>query len=165
MRSVRSRRPTVDRRALTPVVGVLLLVAITVVLVGVLSATLVAGVGTTDLSPPATASMDCSADAEADRLTLTHRGGETLTPATLRVRVSVNGVPLARQPPVPFFASEGFESGPTGPFNSAWSRRWTAGTSASLALAGTNPRLDAGDVVRVRLWHDASLVADCPATA
>jgi hypothetical protein len=66
---------------------------------------------------------------------------------------------------VPFFASEGFASGPTGPFNRGWAGRWTAGTTASLTLAGTNSGLDAGDRVRIRLRHDASLVVDCTTTA
>jgi len=62
-------------RALAPVAGVLLL-AVTVVLAGVVGAALVGGVGSTALDPPPTTAMTCSAAAGADRLSLTHRGGD-----------------------------------------------------------------------------------------
>ena len=153
-----------DGRALAPVAGVLLL-AVTVVVAGVAAAALVTGVGASDLSPPVTTAMTCSADADAGTLSLTHRGGDALDPTTLRVRVSVDGDPLAHQPPVPFFAARGFESGPTGPFNRGWTGRWTAGTTASLALAGTNSGFGADDRVRLRLWSDGRLVVDCTTSA
>lgn len=161
---VTSRRFVAGGRALAPVAGALLL-AVTVVVASVAAAALVAGVGATDLSSPATAALTCSADADSGTLSLTHRGGTALTPATLRLRVSVDGDPLAHQPPVPFFAARGFESGPTGPFNRGWAGRWTAGTAASLALAGTNSELRPGDSVRLRLWSDDDPVADCTTTA
>ncbi|MFC5971509.1 type IV pilin [Halomarina salina] len=158
-----SDRAVRDGRALAPVAGVLLL-AVTVVVAGVTVAAVVSGVGATDLSPPTTTATTCSADASG-RLALTHRGGDPLDPTTLRLRVSVDGDPLAHQPPVPFFSARGFESGPTGPFNRGWRGRWTTGETASLTLAGTNTGLDAGAAVRLRLWSDDLLVADCTATA
>ncbi|MFD1513256.1 type IV pilin N-terminal domain-containing protein [Halomarina rubra] len=160
-----SRHDSLARdRALTPVAGALLL-AITVVLAGITATALVTGVGETDLSVPATTAVGCSADADANRLSLTHRGGDALDPSSLRVRVRVAGDLLAHQPPVPFFAARGFRSGPTGPFNRGWAGEWTTGTTASVTLAGTNTHLDASQRVRVRLWADGSLVADCETRA
>lgn len=153
-----------DERALAPLAGVLLLATV-VVLGGVVAATLVGSVGGTDLRAPPTVGATCSADAATGTLSVTHRAGDALNPATLRVRVRVDGDPLAHQPPVPFFASEGFASGPTGPFNRGWTGQWSPGTTASLRLAGTNSALPAGATVRMRLWADGRPVVDCSTTA
>ena len=153
-----------DGRALAPVAAVLLF-AVTVLLAGVTVTALATGVASTDLSPAPMAAMTCSADADSGTLAFTHRGGNPLDPTRLRLRVSVDGDPLVHQPPVPFFAASGFESGPTGPFNRGWAGRWTAGTTASLSLAGTNSELGRGDSVRLRLWSDDTLVVDCTTTA
>jgi FlaG/FlaF family flagellin (archaellin) len=152
-----------DERALAPLAGVLLLATV-VVLGGVVAATLV-GVGATDLRAAPTVGATCSADAATGTLSVTHRAGDALDPATLRIRVRVDGDPLAHQPPVPFFASEGFASGPTGPFNRGWTGQWSPGTTASLRLAGTNSALPVGATVRVRLWADGHPVVDCSTTA
>lgn len=152
-----------SRRAAAPVVGVVLLVAVTVLLA--------ATVGTAALSveisgdPPRTA-LALSVDAAADRIRLVHQGGAPLVASDLRVRVSVDGDPLAHQPPVPFFAAEGFVSGPTGPFNAATADTWTAGEGAGLRLASTNaPLIRPGSTVRVRVYADGQSVADLRETA
>ena len=150
-------------RGISPVVGTVLVVAITVTLAAVLAAS-VAGIGTPDSAP--TAAFSASADAETDRVTVTHEGGDAVVPAALSVDITVDGEPLATQPPVPFFAAAGFRSGPTGPFNSATDDPWTAGETASLRLASTNsPLLDAGDTVEVTLTYDRATLATVEATA
>ena len=135
-------------RAAVPVVGVVLLVAVTVAAAAGLGVLLT-------VDPPATAptaSFDCAATADGE-IRVTHRGGEAVDPSTLRVRVRVDGRPLAEQPPVPFFAADGFESGPTGPFNSAHTGPWTAGETASLRVASTNrPTPEVGATVELRLY-------------
>ena len=135
-------------RAAAPVVGVVLLVAVTVASAAGLGVLLA-------VDPPAaapTASFDCVATSDGE-IRVTHRGGEAVDPSTLRVRVRVDGRPLAEQPPVPFFAARGFESGPTGPFNSAHTGSWTADETASLRVASTNrPTLEAGATVELRLY-------------
>ena len=144
-----------DSRALAPV-AVVLLVALTVLLaVGVGAATLEIA----PLSSPApTATI--ALDATADHVVLTHHGGDPIQVGDLRVVVAVNGEPLANQPPVPFFSAAGFRPGPTGPFNAATPNEWTAGTSASFRIAGTNdPTPVPGDRITVRLVVDDRPIA------
>lgn len=97
-----------------------------------------------------TVAMTLRADAGTDRLAVTLRAGEPLSPDRLTVRVRIDGRPLVHQPPIPFFAAAGFRSGPTGPFNSRADGPWTPGETASLRLAGTNhPALRPGRRVTV----------------
>lgn len=150
-------------RAVSPAVGVTLLVAVTV-----MAAT---AVGTAALvldtpTEPTQATVTLSVDADADRLRLTHRGGDTLDVSRLSLTVTVDGKSLREQPPVPFFAATGYVSGPTGPFNSGSEPRWTAGETAGLRLASTNaPTIDAGDVVTVRIARGERLVVRVRARA
>lgn len=139
------------------------MVAITVVL----ATTLGAGVTALAASEPAPrAQLSASADAATDRLTVTHNGGDSLAVEALSIRISVEGEPLAHQPPVPFFAAEGFASGPTGPFNSATEGAWSAGQTAGLRLAGTNaPLLSPGDTVEITITREEATVAVLEATA
>lgn len=150
-------------RALSPVIGSLLLVVLTV---GLATAVGAAVLDTDPAEPGPRVRFSASADAATDRIAVTHRGGDTLSTADLRIEITVDGRPLEHQPPVPFFASEGFVSGPTGPFNSATDEPWTAGETAALRLAGTNaPLLDPGDAVGIDLYHGNSLVAHLETTA
>ncbi|MFB6282099.1 MAG: type IV pilin N-terminal domain-containing protein [Haloferacaceae archaeon] len=113
-----------------------------------------------------TAALALRADAGADRLVLTHRGGDPLDPDRIAVRVRIDGRPLAHQPPVPFFAAEGFRSGPTGPFNSRATGPWTPGERAGLRLAGTNrPALRPGRRVTVVVRAGGVRVARATALA
>ena len=144
-------------RAVSPAVGVVLLVVVTVALAATV------GVGAVpDLpgDPPPAAHIDCRADAGPDRVACTHRGGDRLDTRDLRVHVAVDGDPLTHQPPVPFFAARGFRAGPTGPFNPSSDPGWTAGETASFSIAATNdPDLTPGASVRVRLLADGYTVA------
>jgi len=151
-------RPTADRfdrseRALTPIAGVLLL-AITVVLAGgVVTATI-------DAPPEPAPTASLSLSATDDRVTVTHRGGDALDASELDVRVRVDGEPLARQPPVPFFSAAGFRPGPTGAFNAATDGDWRVGASASFRVAETNdPTLEPGRTVTVEISIDGLPVA------
>jgi len=156
-----TRRPPPGDRAVSSAVAVALLVGLTVL--G--AAAVVAAAPGTPATVP-TADLTLSADAGADRVALTHRGGDTLDVRALAVEVRVDGEPLAHQPPVPFFAATGFESGPTGPFNSAADPTWTAGETAAVRLAGTNhPPLGPGDSVTVTVRTEAGVVADLETTA
>lgn len=140
-------------------------------IVAVVAAVIATGLTGSDVGSPAagdpsTVALEASANASADRVTLVHRGGDTLAVEDLRVRVVVDGRPLAHQPPVPFFAAEGFQSGPTGPFNVAGDTRWTAGETASFVIAATNaPRLEPGVTVVVRIYRGKRIVAEPRATA
>ncbi len=148
-------------RAVSPVVGVVCLVAVTVALaVGVGASTQV-----TTPPEPTTASFDATVEGTGE-VTVRHRGGDSIDPANLDVHVRIDGEPLDRQPPVPFFSARGFESGPTGPFNSARSERWRAGETASFRVAGTNdPSIRPGDTVAIRISVDGHDVARIETTA
>ncbi len=115
---------------------------------------------------PPVADFDLDVDADANQLTLRHVGGESLTVEEVSLRVQVNGEPIAHQPPVPYFATDGFRSGPTGPLNVGADGPWRAGQSATIRLASTNgPLPQAGDRVTVRVVTDRAVVADLAATA
>ena len=134
-------------RGLTSVVGIALLTLVTVAL----AAVLLGGLTAVEHEAPPRTSFDVAADASADRVAVTHAGGDAIDPAAVSLHLAVEDEPLARQPPVPFFSADGFVSGPTGPFNPAWRGNWTAGETATLRIAETNApsRLEAGDTVTV----------------
>lgn len=148
-------------RALSPLIGCLLLTAITVASAGIVGAAVA-------VDPPSSAPV-ASFDAEADasgEIRLTHRGGDAIDPDSLRVRIHVDGDPLDEQPSVPFFSARGFESGPTGAFNSATAGDWRAGETASLRLAGTNgPSLYAGANVEIQVYVEGQRIAALTVTA
>ncbi len=144
-------------RASAPVVGVVVLVSLTVLL----SATVLAGLPDSTSASPPTASLSLTVDGSADRIELTHRGGDELDVSEMDVRISVDGNALTHQPPVPFFAADGFKSGPDGAFNNASSNTFSAGERTTLTLASTNhPQLDAGVDVSVQITTHNSVVFD-----
>lgn len=135
-------------RAAAPVVGVVLLTVAAVVAATTVGTAIV--VDPPDRGP--TAAFDVEADASG-AISVTHAGGDPVDPDELRVRVRVDGEPLAAQPPVPFFAASGFAGGPTGPFNSAAEGEWHPGETATLRVADTNtPTPTEGASVEVRLY-------------
>jgi flagellin-like protein len=149
-------------RGTSPVVGVVLLVAVTVAVAGAVG-TFAAGVDPS--SPAPTVSVALAADADG-QVVLRHRGGDDLAVADLRVRVAVDGRPLEHQPPVPFVGAAGFAGAPGGPFNAAGDGTWTAGERATLRIADTNdPQVEAGDRVSVRLVVDDVTVWEGSTTA
>ena len=145
-------------RATSPVLGIVLLLAVTVALAGA-----VGSVALESTAPSAAprAVIDLRVDAGADRLTFVHRGGDAIDVGDLTIRVCIGGTPLDAQPPVPFFSASGFRPGPTGPFNSATDRRWEVGETASVSVAGTNdPTIAPGSTVSVTLSVNGSVVAE-----
>ena len=142
-------------RAVSSVVGTAALLGIVVVA----GTAVFAAVPTDEPATVPTTRLSLTAEAGPDRVALTHEGGDTLTVTDLDVTVRVGGVPLTHQPPVPFFAATGFESGPTGPFNSAHGGRWRAGETAALRLASTNTQLEPGDSVSVTVRTSTGVVA------
>ncbi len=148
-------------RAAAPVLGAVLLVSLAVVTATGVGALVV-------VEPPdETAATAFTASAAPDgTISVTHRGGAAVDPERLRVRIGVDDRRLADQPPVPFFAADGFGSGPTGPFNRGYDGRWTAGRTASLRVASTNrPTVRAGATVTIRLYVDGRRVAVLETTA
>jgi len=135
------------------------------VVVALVLGTAVAAVGLGAMpATPAVAGATLSVD--GSRLTLTHRAGEPVDVRRLDVVVRVDGTPLRHQPPIPFFATRGFESGPTGPFNAAADPTWDVGERASLRVATTNrPALVAGARVTIELRYDGRRLTTLSATA
>lgn len=76
-----------DDRAVSPVIGVILMVAVTVILAAVVSM-LVLGMGS-DVESHPQASFSFDYDSSADTVDVTHEGGDTL--ANSSVKVLVNG--------------------------------------------------------------------------
>ncbi len=148
--------PDADR-GVSPVLGAVLLVALTVV-AAALFGTLAFGQAAALDGPAPRATF--TVDAVGDRISLVHDGGDAVAVGPLSVEISVDGTPLRHQPPVPFFAARGFRGGPTGPFNPSSDGAWTAGETASVRVAGTNaPALTPGATVTVELYHGESRIA------
>jgi len=149
-------------RAVSPVVGIVLLIACTLVLGGIVALT----AATAPAAPPPSTRVAVAADAGDDRIALTHRGGDTLDVRDISLDVTVAGEPLDRQPPVPFFSTTGFRPGPTGPFNRAADSEWRAGETGSFRVAATNdPAIDSGDRIRVIVYADGGRVVTATTTA
>ncbi|SDL99116.1 flagellin N-terminal-like domain-containing protein [Halogranum gelatinilyticum] len=156
--------PSATERAVSPVVGVALVLVVTVCLAAVVGAGVLAT--TTQLPEERSATpVALSLSVSGDRLTLAHRGGRALDVSELGVTVAVDGTELRHQPPVPFFSARGFRAGPTGPFNVASDGSWSVGETASVELASTNsPQLTSGATVTVRIVADGRPVARLSAT-
>lgn len=146
-----------SRRAVAPVVGVVLLVGVTVVLAAIVGAFAI-GIGDSGNAPEAA----ITAARDGNELTLTHHSGDALDVTELTIRVYVDGESLEKQLKVPSTNPDGFRDPPTGPFNSASSdHRWTAGETASFIIAtGTNsPQPSADSQVTVKIYTEGEPVA------
>jgi len=149
-------------RALSPIIGVVTLVAVTLLL----SATLLSTAAVEVSEPAPNVALTISVDAGTDRIELSHRGGDELDVAEMTVHVTVDGEALRYQPPVPFFASRGFRSGPEGAFNSASSNRFRTGQETSFEVATTNsPEIHSASTVSVRITVDDSVLFEEETTA
>ncbi|MFB6094562.1 MAG: type IV pilin [Halanaeroarchaeum sp.] len=151
-------------RGVSPVLGSVLLLVIVLVLAAVIGTT-VADVGDAAVETPTDPrAMSVTADASG-RVTLVHEGGPPIDVAAVEVRVRIDGRPLARQPPIPFFSASGFSPGPTGPFNSASDDEWSVGEAGSFTIAGTNaPAVVPGSTIAVTIVDDGGTVARATAS-
>ncbi len=144
-------------RATAPVVGVLVLIGVTLTV----GAALGVVVSADPTEPAPMVSFDVTAAAETDEIRISHQRGDELDLDTVQIEISIDGEPLEHQPPVPFFAAEGFQGGPTGPFNAASADQWRAGETGGVQLAETNsPQLSAGETVRVQIQTETATIAD-----
>lgn len=152
-------------RAVSPVVGLSLLVGLTVT-VGTVLGLGVLAVGPPDDAPTRPIAISVTASAADGALVFRHGAGPGIDVRSISMRIEIDGEPLAYQPPVPFFAAKGFVSGPTGPFNPSADSNWTVGERASLRIAGTNrPALRPGVEVVIRIEADGRPIARLEATA
>ena len=165
-RAHRGSAPT-SGRGLSPVVGTVLLVAITVILAGTVAFAL-GGISTpaTPMLGTETPNLALEADAEADELRFEHEAGPPIDVDGVDLAVEIADEELSHQPPIPFVGAPGYRTAPDGPFNAAGDQRWESGETATLTLASTNePGLEEGDVVRVEVTESGELIADLVAVA
>lgn len=151
-------------RAISPAIGVVLLVACGVLL----SAT----VGTMALAyepsePASVVTVSGEIDAEEDGITLTLDRGGPLDVRDLSLVVKIDGELLETQPTVPAYSQSGFTGFPSGPFNAGTDSEWTRGESASLTIAKTTngPHPDPGSSVVIRIYEDELPIATVETTA
>ncbi|ELY92830.1 hypothetical protein C483_06772 [Natrialba hulunbeirensis JCM 10989] len=150
-------------RAVSPVVGTITLLVLTVFLVGAIALVLS---GWTLGSPPPIAAFELTADSETGQLTFEHTAGDEIDVEDLSLHVTVDGTALEYQPPVPYVGAEGFRGSPEGPFNAQSESTWKTGERASVTLAGTNePTLESGSTVRVKVAIEGSRVAELESVA
>jgi hypothetical protein len=145
-------------RGVTPVVAIVVLVGVTVL--GVAGVTTVVVSLDDRAATAASPTLAVSADADRQAITVSHRGGASFHLENATVRTFVDGEPLAHQPPVPYFAAEGFRGTPTGPFNSGGESLFEPGETGTIQLATTNsPLFDSGDRVTVTVARNGRTVA------
>ncbi|WP_080503144.1 type IV pilin [Halococcus morrhuae] len=151
-----------SRRAVAPVVGVVLLVGVTVVLAAIVGAFAI-GIGQTDDVPKAAISADMATGETYGNpeILLTHVSGDELIVRNLTIRIFVDGEPLEPQPQVPVAAGmNGFFGAPSAPLQKGKDKTWTAGEETSLVIAGTNsPQPTAGSQVTVKIYTEGEPVA------
>lgn len=157
------------QRAVSSVLGALLLTALTLVLAAV------AGVAVVSTAPPETVSpadvpepvvISASATVDTGWIVLVHESGPELDVREIEVRISIDGTRLKHQPPVPFPGSTGFWGAPVGPFNDATDPIWEVGELTAVRLASSNdPDLSRGATVRVEIYRDDLSIAAAETTA
>ena len=157
------RTATGNTRAVSPVIGMLALIALTVCLAAVIAV----GVGAWSLEPASpSATFELSADSDHSAIVITHVTGDPIDVETLSVTIAIDGTTLAAQPPVPFVGARGFDGALDDPFNARSESTWTAGERAGVSVAETNnPTLTAGDSVTITLAVDGQWTTTLETTA
>lgn len=151
-------------RGISPVVGTVAMVLVTVGLV--VAGSTVVGSSALDPGSATTPVMLSVTATDSGTIELSHDGGPPIDLESVTVHVSVDGQPLEEQPPVPFFSATGFAPGPTGAFNSASDDRFAVGETASVTVAGTNaPAIEAGSDVTVEFLRNDRVVASAGTSA
>ena len=125
-----------DDRAVSPVIGVILMVAITVILAAVIG-TFVLGLGDSLGDNQPTAQLSASIDYDGDNISIEHNGGDAIAANELSVIVNYDG---------DRFASDG-----------TYDERFTVGDEFVAEVGHTNESVtSSGDDVRIRVIHDGS---------
>lgn len=150
-------------RGISPVIGVVLLAACTVLLSVTVGAMAFAYEPSEPSSPVV---LSGEADAERNEITLILERGDSLDVRDLSLVISVEGEALEDQPTVPAYTQSGFHGFPTGPFNPSSEPTWNHGQSASVTIATTNgPLPESGSTVEVRIFENDLPIATVSMTA
>lgn len=140
-----------DDRAVSPVIGVILMVAITVILAAVIG-TFVLGLADqgNDSAPQANFQFSYTdsgdgfdgSDADGDKIEITHNGGENVDAADVSVKVGS------------YTYEALYGSGETG-VTSTWPTTVATGDALELTEATGATNYESGDTVRI-IWHSPS---------
>ena len=125
-----------DDRAVSPVIGVILMVAITVILAAVIG-TFVLGLGDSLGDNQPTAQLSVDVDEADDSISIEHNGGDSIDSGTLNVVVTN--------------ATAGDDRG-----DGLIESRFSVGDTASADTNSTENTVADGDEVRVRIIHQPS---------
>lgn len=150
-------------RAISPVIGIVLLAACTVLL----SVTVGAMAFAYEPSKPASVVViSGEVDAPENEITLTLERGGPLDVHELSLVVEIDGETLEKQPPVPFVGSTGFST-PSGPFNERADSNWSRGESGTIGIATTtnSPHPEPGSTVEIRIFENDLPIATVETTA
>jgi len=124
-----------DERGVSPVIGVILMVAITVILAAVIG-TFVLGLGDSVESAPQ-ASFNFDYDSSNDNVTITHRGGDNINTNSTELRINGSAV-----------SESGLElDGTSQSFANATDGNFQAGESVT--ISGSDSALEESEIVLV----------------
>lgn len=151
-------------RAISPVIGVVLLIACTI---GLSAAVGAMAMSYGPAGPASVVVIDGEVDAATNEITLTLERGGPLDVRELTLAIAVDGEPLEKQPTVPAYSQSGFNGFPSGTFNAGTDDDWQRGQSTSLTIAKTTngPLPDSGSSVTVDVYEDGLPIATAETTA
>lgn len=148
-----------DNRAVAPVIGIVLLLALTVICAGAIALFVT---GMTDLRSTPTVVIEGTVDTAENNITLVHVSGDPITVEHLDIRITIDDEPLQHQPPVQSTSATGFSTGPSGPLHKWGGDTWSPGESSVISIAHTSnyplPHPDAR--VEVSLTYDNRPLAE-----
>ena len=126
-----------DDRAVSPVIGVILMVAITVILAAVIG-TFVLGLGDSLGDNQPTAQLSVDIDYENDNISVEHNGGDAIADEELTMVINHNNTR---------YESDG-----------SYAQRFTVGDefNAEVGAGAEETTVDQNEEVRIRIIHDSS---------
>ncbi len=152
-----------NEEAVSPVIGVILMVAITVILAAVIAA-FVFGMGT-PVATPQTSITGKGVNGSTAYINLTHNGGDTLIGSDVQIRVSNKAGATGLIATTSDFMSVILAGSPT-KFGWAATPTLAPGNTLSLSTNSSQTEITTGDVVNVKLFHVPSgrFIADIDVT-
>ena len=147
-----------DNRAVAPVIGIVLLIVVSIVCAGVI---VLFVTDIADLRSTPTVVIDGTVDTSENNITLVHTSGDDIPVDYLDLRITIDGVPMKYQPPVPFDSATGFSTGPSGPLHAWGDDTWSPQQESVIHLAGSNePLPDPDSTVEVSITYDDRPIAE-----
>ncbi len=136
-------------KAVSPVIGVILMVAITVILAAVIGSFVLGFGGETAAAPQATLQMNINS--ANDNITLQHNGGDGINLAQTRIVITRADSTLTVTSSTNVVLAVGNESYITTSTSSTQEVDWNGDGSTDSASFSSDIDISSGDVVRVRL--------------